>query len=378
MINKKRLTNQTRKILRIESENPPGNEYRLSMYIKKELEKIGLKIKVYEFAKRRPNIVGYLKGKTGKRTLLLTPHIDTVPAGSGWKFSPYSAKVMGNRIYGRGATDCKGNLAVGLEVLRSIKEDNIKLNNNLVFAATVDEETGSRFGLEPLVKKGILRPTEAVILDSDEFNIIVAQKGLLHFKVKIFGRKAHGAYPDRGINTIELAAEIIKRLKNCNIKYKRHPLLKPPTVNIGTIKGGDKVNIVADWCEFEVDIRFLLGFKKADLLRQIKKLVSSVSKNYILEVGHFQNPCEVDSKHCLVKYLLKAAKKNKADSRIKGSEGATVISFFLEKNIPAVATGYGKTKTAHTTDEYVLISDLFKGARVLVDFIKEFDKNETS
>lgn len=374
MVNKKRLIEQTRKILRIESENPPGNEYELSMYVKKELEKIGLRTKVYEFAKRRPNVVGYLKGKIGKKTLLLTPHIDTVPAGGGWKFGPYSAKMIDGKIYGRGATDCKGNLAVGIEALRSIKEDKIKLNNNLIFAATVDEESGSIFGLGPLVKKSILRPTEVVVLDSNEFNIIVAQKGLLHFKVKIFGKKAHGAYPDRGVNAIELAVEIIQRLKRYKIKYKRHPLLNPPTVNIGTIKGGDKVNIVADYCDFDVDIRFLPGVKANSVLKQIKKIISSVTSNYKLEIAHAQNPCEIRKDHLLVRHLLKAAKKNKVKSKVKGSEGATVISFFLEKNIPAVATGYGKTKTAHTANEYAMVNSLFKGAKVLIDFIKEADK----
>jgi acetylornithine deacetylase/succinyl-diaminopimelate desuccinylase family protein len=376
MINKRRLVNFTREIIKIASENPPGNEYKLSMYIKKELQKLDLRVKTYEFAKRRPNIVASLKGKTGKRTLLLSPHIDTVPAGRGWRYPPFSAKVIDGKIYGRGATDCKGNLAVGIEVLRSLQEDGIKLDNNLIFAATVDEEAGSRFGLEPLVKKNIINPDVALILDSDEFNIIVAQKGLIHMKVAVSGKSAHGAYPQRGINAIDLAIEIIHKLKKNKVKCKSHPLLSPPTVNLGTIKGGDKVNIVADWCEFELDFRFPPPVDPFDLLRKVRKIVSGVTKKYRLQISHIQAPCEIERGHYLVKSLIKAAKKNKVKAEIKGSEGATVISFFLERNIASVATGFGMKGQAHTANECVRINDLFKGAKFLEDFIKDFDKGE--
>ena len=90
-----------------------------------------------------------------------------------------------------------------------------------------------------------MRADAAIILDADDFNIIIAQKGLIHFQVKIFGKKAHGAYPDKGINAIEIASKIIQALDAYRFSYKRHPLLKKPTINIGTIAGGDKVNIVA-------------------------------------------------------------------------------------------------------------------------------------
>lgn len=376
MVNRTRLINLTRKILSIESENPPGNEYRLAMFVKKELSSLGLKVKTYEFAKNRPNVVGLLKGKSSRGSILLSPHLDTVPAGRGWKFNPYAGIIRAGKIYGRGATDCKGNLASGLEALRSLVEDKIKLNKDIIFAATVDEESGSDKGIIPLIKKGVLRPGSCLILDSDSFDIIVAQKGLIHFKVKIFGKKAHGAYPWLGINAIEIAAEIIQELKKYKFQYKRHSFLKPPTINIGTIKGGDKVNMVADYCEFEVDLRFLPRMDAGKLLRDIKDIIKKKSKKFKLEINGLQKPCEMQSKHPLIKALLKANNKFAKRAKLKGSEGATVISFFREKKIPAVATGFGCEGQAHTTNEFVKIDDLFKGAKVLVEFLKEFDKVE--
>lgn len=368
----------TRRLLLIESENPPGNEYKIANFVGKFLKDLGLEVKAYEFAKKRPNIVAVLKGRNSKRPLLLSPHLDTVPAGRGWKFDPYKAKIDNGRIYGRGASDCKGNLAVGLEVINSLVQDKAKLKNDIFFAATVDEETGSYFGLIPLIKKNILRPHAAVILDADSSDIIVAQKGLIHFKLSIFGKKAHGAYPERGINAIDIATRIIIKLKNHKFKYKEHQFLKPPTINIGMINGGDKVNMVADWCEVMIDLRFLPGMNSKSLLDQIKKIATQEAKRYRMDIEAIQEPSEMDKRHYLVDCLLKAAKKFAKDSIIKGSEGATVMSFFIDKNIPTIATGYGQKGTAHSTNEYVRINDLYKGAKILEEFVKLYDCYEAN
>ncbi|MFC1703830.1 M20 family metallopeptidase [Candidatus Omnitrophota bacterium] len=373
MVNKQRLIRLTQDLIRINSENPPGNERRIALFIQKTLEKYGLTTLLYEFAKGRTNVVGILPGTAKNKSLLLTPHLDTVPAGKGWKFSPFSGKIHNGRIYGRGATDCKGNVAAGIEAIISLVEDGAQLKHTLFFAATADEESGSKLGLIPLIHKRILKPSAAIILDSDAFNIIVAQKGLIHFKITLSGKKSHGAYPERGINAIDLATAIIKKLKSHAFMHKKHPLLNPPTINIGTIRGGDKVNIVADWCEVEVDLRFLPGMDPKKILKQIHALIGSVTKKYKLEISALQNPCEIDTAHPLVKCLKSVNKRIARSQRIKGSQGATVITFLAERNIPCVATGFGTPRCAHTTDEHVKINDLYRGAKVLEAFIKEFD-----
>lgn len=373
MIDKNRLIRLTQKLIQINSENPPGNEFPLAQLVAKNLRSWGFQVKSFEFAKRRPNIIGILKGKSKKGALLFSPHLDTVPAGNGWRFNPFSGKIIDGKIYGRGATDCKGNLAVGLEVMHSLSEDKVKLKRDIIFAATCDEEVGSGLGIIPLIKKGILKPAAAVILDSDEFNIIIAQKGLIHFKIKLFGKKAHGAYPHLGVNAIEIAAKIINDFKNYKFRYRKHPLLKAPTINIGTIKGGDKVNMVADSCEFEVDLRFLPGMQAKAILKKIKTIIQKRTKRFKIEVSGIQEPCEMNREHPLAKNLLKVSKRFIPKASFKGSEGATVISFFLQKNISALATGFGKEGMAHSTDECVGINDLYKGALVLEEFVKEFD-----
>jgi len=383
MINKKRLLRLTQKLIRINSENPPGDEFRIAAFVKRYLDRLGLETKIYEFKKRRSNVVACLAGKNKRYSLLITPHLDTVPAGTSWHFDPFAGRVGEGKLYGLGATDCKGNLSSSLEVINSIIEEGVVLDYNLIFAATADEESGSNFGLIPLLNKGIVLADAALILDSDYFDIIVTQKGLIHLKVKIQGKKAHGAYPWQGVNAIDIAIDILKELKTHKFIYAKSKYLKPPTLSIGTIKGGDKVNVVSDWCEFELDIRFLPGMQEAVILKYIKSILQKHIRRFSrqshtllraprIEIEGIQKPYCINEEQLLVKYLIAAAKKFNARPHIKGSEGATTISFFQEKNIPAIATGVGSPRCAHIADEYVKINNLYKGAQILEEFLKEY------
>ncbi len=371
MINKKRLIRLTQELIQINSQNPPGNEREIALFVRSHLEKLGIQTKIYEFKKNRTNILCTLKSK-GNKSLLLSPHLDTVPAGNNWKFPPLAGKLFKNRIYGRGASDCKGNLACALEAITSIVEEKKHLDYNLVFAATSDEETGSHLGLIPLLDKGILKPDAAIILDADEFEIIISQKGLIHFKINVFGKKAHGAYPDRGINAIEISAGIIQALKKHKFKYEKHPLLKAPTVNIGTITGGDKVNMVADFCSFGVDLRFLPGMRSEAIINEVKRITNSFANKYRIEIQSVQAPFNIDKNHFLVNNLMSSLRRNNRPVRIRGSEGATVITFFQHKNIPAVATGFSSKAKAHTTDEHIPVKNLVDGAKLLETLLLNF------
>jgi acetylornithine deacetylase/succinyl-diaminopimelate desuccinylase-like protein len=164
------------------------------------------------------------------------------------------------------------------------------------------------------------------------------------------------------------------KLKAMKIPYTKHPLLRPPTVNIGTIKGGDKVNMVSDYCEFTVDLRFPPGTKDRDVMSLVKRAVASEAKKFEIVVDDLQQPYTIDPKHPFVKAYVDTAKKMKTTVTLEGSQGATVISFFPKHKIPAFATGYGSRGTAHTTDEYCEVEKIYKGAKLLEEYLKVYDK----
>ena len=374
MIDKGRLIKLARTLVRVNSENPPGDERAVAAFVARYLRRAGLRPRLIRFSPKRDNVLAVLKGRSSRSSLLITPHLDTVPAGRGWRVGPFSGDVRNGRLYGRGATDCKGNLAVAMEVISGFAQGKERLDHDVVFLATADEETGSARGLVPLLKKNVVRPSFALILDADAFSIITAQKGLIHFRISVAGRKAHGAYPYQGVNAIDQALVLIQILEGLRWRERRHRLLKPPTVNIGTIRGGDKVNMVADWCVVEADLRFLPGMSAQRILRRIRAAFDKTKIHYKIEVDDIQRPYEIDGRHPFVSCLRRAARGLGAPAPIRGSEGATVITFFQDKGIPAVATGYGSPGNAHATDEFVRVRDLVRGAAVLERFIRLFDK----
>ena len=175
MVNKDRLIKLTQKVLSIDSQNPPGNEKAIGDFIVKDMKSLGIDVKVVSYKKDRPNVIATIKGslpraKASAEALLLTPHTDVVPIGKGWKFNPYGKDIKAGRIYGRGASDDKGNLACAMEAMRSLVEDGFRPRKDIILAATADEETGSHQGIKPLLEKGVLRPRLALVLDSVDFD----------------------------------------------------------------------------------------------------------------------------------------------------------------------------------------------------------------
>jgi succinyl-diaminopimelate desuccinylase len=378
MINKTRLIKLTQKVISFNSENPPGHELALSRFIEKDMRSLGVHVKTYTYAKNRPNIVATLKGawpraKAEREAILLTPHFDTVPIGKGWKYKPLGGTIVGGKLYGRGATDDKGNLASCMEVMRSLVEDNVRLKKNVIMAATVDEETGSHKGILPLLERKILKPGLALVMDSDEYHAIIVQKGLIHARIQIFGKKAHGAYNWRGVNAIEIAAKVINKLKKLKWHYTKHPLLHGPTMNVGVIKGGDKVNMVCDFCEFALDTRFLPGMDPRDVLKKIRSVIKSETRRFKIEIDDLQQPYEIDPQHPCVRTYVKTMNRRGCKAMVRGSEGATVMTFFRKHRIPAFATGFGAQGTAHANDEYICVKTLVRGTQALEQFIKEYD-----
>ncbi len=380
MINDKRLIKLLQKIVSVDSQNPPGNELALAKLIEKDMRSLkGIEVKTYTYAKNRPNIVATLKGslpraQAKKGAILITPHFDTVPVGKGWKYPPLGGKIVGGKMYGRGTSDDKCNTAISMEIMRSLVEDKVKLKHDVIMAATVDEETGSHYGIVPLCEKKVFKPRLALVLDSDEHSVIIAQKGLLHGRVQVFGKKAHGAYNWLGDNAISKAARIISKLEKMKFPpFKKHKHLVPPTVNIGVIHGGDKVNMVCDMVEFSIDIRFLPDQPAQEVIRRVKKIIASEAKKFKLIIDDLQQPYEINEKHPAVQLFVKEGKKAKYKTTLMGSQGATVITLFQKHKIPAFACGASAPGQAHCTDEYVKVKSVVRAAKFLEQYVKAFD-----
>jgi len=372
MVDKKRAVKLLQSLVRTNSENPPCDCRKIAAFVKKEMASAGLSVKAYEFRKNAPALVGTLKGagKGKRKSLLLMPHMDTVPAGKGWKHDPFAAKVEGSRMYGRGTQDCKIHVAACIEAVRSIVESGAKLEGDLVVAMIPDEETGSE-SLGKLLEKKIINPDFPLILDGCDFRAITVQKGLVQMRVEVFGKKAHAAWPTLGTNAIKQSAAIISDLSRLSFKFKAHALLTGPTLNVGKIKGGEMVNMVADHCEFDVDIRYLPGMSYTAIMRQVRSIISKHTKDYKITITDHKEPYLADKDLPPVKLLLSCMNRRRK-TILAGSPGVNEKVFFKRRN--AVSIGFGPENMAHVTDEYVRLQDLYDGTAALEDFVRAFLK----
>lgn len=150
-----------------------------------------------------------------------------------------------------------------------------------------------------------------------------------------------------------------------------HPLLGKPTLNVGTIQGGTKINIVPDRCEIEADRRMLPGEKKEEVLEKIKETLDSLRSQdpffqYRMEEIDFAEPCEVNPEEEIVKIAVEAIQEvmGKKPS-LRAFSGFTDSRFYINQcHIPTLIFGPGEVDQIHTTDESVEVEALVQAARI--------------
>jgi acetylornithine deacetylase/succinyl-diaminopimelate desuccinylase family protein len=371
------------KLIAAKTVNPPGDEYKVAKIIEEEFKKAKIRYKKFEKQKGRTNIIGYI-GK-GKPELMLVAHADTVPAGEDWKTNPFKAAIKGDKIYGRGAADNKGPLASIIILGKILKKYEKQLKGTLMLAILADEETGSVYGINYLLKKGIkARYAIAPDVAHNMREIDIAEKGLLNIEIISHGKQAHGASPQKGINAIYNMNEFLNLLKHYQLKYKKHKLLSKPTINLGIIKGGTAHNIVPATCSVILNIRYLPYQTIKKITNEINSLLKKVKRKnktarFEVNIIDDMEPSEIDENNELVRSIKKNTKKIlKIKPTLFGLSGATVAKQLVLNKIIAVGFGPGDNDVAHTANELISIKELVNFAKisslVVFDLICKKDK----
>jgi len=141
-------------VLRIDTQNPPGNETKAAEYVKQVLEKEGIPAQIAGLDANRGNVFARLKGNGRKRPLLIMGHTDVVTVdASKWKFPPFSATRDGGYVYGRGTVDDKDNLTASLMTMLLLKRLNVPLDRDVIFLAEAGEEGTSNVGIGYMVNQ---------------------------------------------------------------------------------------------------------------------------------------------------------------------------------------------------------------------------------
>ncbi|HXT17287.1 MAG TPA: M20/M25/M40 family metallo-hydrolase [Gemmatimonadaceae bacterium] len=141
-----------RRMIQIDTTNPPGNELPLAKYIERTLSAAGVETQLFEPVTGRAHLIGRLRGDGSAPPILITAHMDVVGVErESWSVDPFGGEIRHGALYGRGAIDDKGMLAANLAAMLAAKRDvdagRLRLRRDVIFAATSDEETGGAYGL---------------------------------------------------------------------------------------------------------------------------------------------------------------------------------------------------------------------------------------
>lgn len=362
-------------LIRAPSENPPGDERAVAAVAERYARDAGLDVQVIETAPNRLNVIATLDSGRPGRTLAWNGHIDVVPVGDPgvWKHPPFEAVVDGDVLHGRGAADMKGPCASAIAAAAALKAAGGPGAGKLVLQLVADEEVLGPHGTLALYERGLAGADAAIVGEPTDLDVAVAERGMLWVIARTAGVAAHGSRPELGVSAIEEAARVVLALRAFR-NGRSHPLLGEPSLNIGTIDGGSKINIVPDACTIAIDRRTLPGETDQGILDEMHAALKEAGAVATLEIVHRADPVEVDPGEEIVRAAVAAhAAVRGTDARIGAMTGATDAHVLAGKaGIPTIIFGPGSLSQAHTTTEHVAIPDLVDGARIYAKLFQDY------
>ena len=427
------------RLIQTETINPPGNELPAIMVVKDILEGAGFPqeaFKIVESAPNRVNLVARIKGDGSERPLLMSGHVDVVPVErEHWSHDPFGGEVIDDVIWGRGALDMKGFLAMYLEIFLGLFRQKTALKRDIILAAIADEEAGFTHGSKFLIEQhrelieaeyGLTEGGALTIYmgKTKVYPIQVAEKGVCWLRARAHGKPGHGSIPHAD-NPILFLAEAIEKIRRARhlpvhltptfikmldaagsqVKFPLNlltRLLHSPTLMgfvLNSIKGesgnmlsalvtntltptilhaGSKVNVIPSVAEVEIDCRLLPGQTPESVIKEIHQIVG---EGIELETVYTTCGAEFSTETPLFKLMEKRTRQMDPGGLVIPMlmPGATDACQYQSAGIKV----YGFTpgilppemplmKMAHGHDERVPISFIESGLPVLWDVVTEF------
>jgi acetylornithine deacetylase len=325
----------------------------------------GLQVDVLEATPGRPSVVVRAPGRGGGRSLLLCGHYDTV--GVAGMADPFSARVEGDRLYGRGAYDMKGGLAAALVACREAAT--LGLAGDVVVASVADEEHAS-LGVQEVL--GAVRADAAIVTEPTELEVAVAHKGFVWAEIDVAGRAAHGSRPHLGADAIVRTGPVLTALGELDARLaaRTHPLLGRASVHASLIAGGDELSSYPAHCRLSLERRTLPGETAADVEAELDGLIAGVEATR--RVTLVREPFEVSDDAEIVAIARAAAADVLGTPPAVGGVSYWADAAFIgAAGIPTVLFGPGGAG-AHAAVEWVSLSDTATVARTLVDVARRF------
>lgn len=328
------------------------------------------------------NCIGCMKGSKPGPKILFDGHMDTVPVTNveEWKYPPFGGEIHDGMIHGRGSSDMKGALAaMACAVSNFAKETNKDFAGELYVAGVVHEECFE--GIAARSISNIVKPDYVIIGEASELNVKIGQRGRAEIKLEVFGKAAHSANPDKGINAVYKIGEIIREIQK--LKPTHHDVLGDGILELTDIKSGPYpgASVVPEYCMATYDRRLLVGETLESVLKPLTDLINEMmakDKNLKAKVSY-----SVGAEKCytgngitgerffpgwlyakedeFVQKVVTGLKEMGYTPEITQYNFCTNGSHYAgEAKIKTLGLGPSKENLAHTLDEYIEIEQLVK------------------
>lgn len=328
------------------------------------------------------NIIGKIKGNKAGKTILFDGHIDTVPVTdpSAWNFDPFGAIISDGKIYGRGTTDMKGAVsAMAVAASNFAKDTNRDFAGEICVAGVVHEECFEGVAARLISER--IKPDYVIIGEASQLNVKIGQRGRGEIKLEVFGKPAHSANPEKGINAVYKISKIIDEIRN--LEPTEHPVLGKGILELTDIKSGPYpgASVVPEYCMATYDRRLLVGETKESVIKPLQDLVdrmmaeddelkAKVSYAVGEELCYTGNEIKgerffpgwlFEEDEAFVKDTVAELKAMGFNPEVTQYNFCTNGSHYAgEKNIKTLGIGPSRENLAHTIDEYIEIDQLTK------------------
>lgn len=334
----------------------------------------------------RPNIAAIIPGKNADKTLWVISHLDIVPPGdlSLWNSDPYTLVRDGDTIIGRGVEDNQQGIVSSLLAAKALLDNDVtpEINFGMLFVA--DEETGSTFGLDYLVRENAqLFKKEDLFLVPDfgepqSEMVEIAEKSMFWLKVIVEGKQCHASTPDQGLNTLVPASDFIVRLKDLHSMFpQENGIYDPPCSTFQPTKkeaNVENVNTIPGRDIFYVDSRVMPEYDLDEVLAEIKKIGEEVEKDYGVTISYetpmYEQaaPATPEDSEIVTRVMASVKKVYGNNPRPVGVGGGTVAAFLRRNGYQAVVWAT-LNHTAHQPNEWASIKNTIGDAKVIADML---------
>jgi succinyl-diaminopimelate desuccinylase len=289
-----RIVDLVCRLVRAATPNPPGDTRPAMAIVEALLREVGADFERVDRDPTMPNLLATTTFGSGTRHLVLNGHLDVFPVDQAerWSTDPWGGEVRDGKIWGRGVADMKVGTAASILTYLYLREHAPQLAGRLTLTVVSDEETFGPNGATHLFTERAADVTGTACLNGEPSSLRLVrfgEKGGQWFRFTVRTRGGHGAFPHLGPNAIEQSYALIERLREfCATEPEEPPEvagalddvaslydkmfgagagrgLRLVTMNVGTIEGGPKVNMIATTCRFEVDFRLPIGVEPAAL-----------------------------------------------------------------------------------------------------------------